>query len=348
MRLRSVVLGLCLAACSPTGEGDEFAEYVTYKDDTGELTGSSGTAGASDSSSSGGAAPTTGDPTGTGLPDPTTGLPDPTTSDPSLATTSTTTGSDDTTGGPPADCPRVRVTVPVGDVLNVRPDPSTAGEPVGTLAPGAIVDVLAIVQGEVLEGNGEWIEVTNKQLTGFVWSGLVECTLDEPPTDGFFLPLECGMTATVSQGNNGGFSHTGQSAYAFDFSLGSGTPLVAIAAGTVSHMYAGTTPGHPCYDGGGQECINDANFAVVLHGDGTASIYGHLSEVHVDIGDPVGRGEVVGLSGSTGWSTGPHAHVARQEGCGSGWCQSIPVTFADVAGDGVPVTGQSVTSGNCP
>ena len=160
--------------------------------------------------------------------------------------------------------------------------------------------------------------------------------------------LTCGSMVKISQGNNDGFSHTGQSAYAFDFSIGLGTPLVAIADGTVSHAYGGTKPGDPCYDGGGQECINAANFVTLQHNDGTMSIYGHLSSVDVEPGELVPRGVAIGLSGSSGWSTGPHAHVARQEGCGSGWCQSIAVTFTDVPGDGVPKTGDTVTSNNCP
>ena len=353
MRLRSLALGLCLpfVACSSPGERDDFAGSQSVGEVTLEPGDTTAPASSSGPASSGGDDPTTGEPTTsttTGLPDLTTGEPTTTTLDPSLATTtSATTTGDDTTGGPPADCPRVRVTVAPGDVLNVRPSPSTAMAPVGTLAPGSIVDVLAVVQGEVIEGDGEWMHVANKQVTGYVWGGLVECTLDEPPTDGFFLPLTCGFTATISQGNNGGFSHNGNSAYAFDFSLGTGTQLVAIAGGTISQLYAGTKPGSPCYNGGGQECSNAANYVVVQHGDGTSSIYGHLSEVLVTLGQPIGRGEVVGLSGSTGWATGRHAHVARQESCGS-WCQSIPVAFADVPGDGVPVTGQVVTSGNCP
>ena len=152
----------------------------------------------------------------------------------------------------------------------------------------------------------------------------------------------------LAQGNFGDFSHQGQSAYAFDFSVPLGTPLVAIADGTVAHMYNGTKPGDPCYNGGGMECNNAANFVSVLHNDGTRSIYAHLSETLVAVGEKVPRGVAVGNSGSTGWSTGPHAHVARTENCNSSWCQSIAVSFTDVPGDGVPDTNDVVTSMNCP
>ena len=263
----------------------------------------------------------------------------------------TTTGPDLTTGttGEPFDpCPRVRTVVP-GDVLNVRPTPSTAMAAIGTLPDGVIVDVLAIVQGELIDGDDTWYQIDGNWPAGYVFGGFVECTQDEPPAnDGFFLPLECGTSTTITQGNNGDFSHMGNSAYAFDFSLAMGTPLVAIADGTVSNLYAETMPGDPCYNGGGQECNPHTNFVTLLHGDGTGSVYAHLSAVQVSIGQVVPRGSVVGLTGSTGWSTGPHAHVARQENCGNGFCQSIPVVFADVPGDGVPDTGQQVTSQNCP
>lgn len=244
-------------------------------------------------------------------------------------------------------CPRVRATVDPGVPLNVRPDPSTANPPVGTLQSGNIVDVVAEVEGESIEGNALWFQISAPWVEGFVWSGFAECTLDLPPDppDGFYLPLECGTTATVSQGNQSAFSHNGASAYAFDFALGIGTPMVAMAGGTVRFVYDLTEPGDPCYDGGDASCINEANYVFVEHADGTQTLYAHLSQVAVSVGQVVARGEIVGFSGSTGYSTGPHAHVQREEACGFPFCGSIPLEFVEV---GVPVTGQQVTSMNCP
>ncbi len=354
MRVRSAILGLCVSAGCYTSVPEEGGEFGTpgLSTEFGESTGFGESTSMGESSGATGmmmTGPTP--PMTTTEPDPTTSIGESTGGETGIGEESTsedlTTSDDTTSGGPPADCPRVRVLTP-GDVLNVRPEPSTAMEPVGTLANGTIVDVVEVVQGEVLEGNGTWYHVANDSVMGFVWGGLVECTLDEPFEGEFFLPLECGKQATISQGNNGDFSHQGNSLYAFDFSLGSGTPMVAVADGTVLAVYGGTMPGDPCYDGGGQECSNAANYVVLLHGDGTQSIYAHLSEPKVAKDQFVGRGTVVGLSGSTGWSTGPHAHVAREEGCGNPWCQSIEMKFADVGGDGIPNTGEVVVSGNCP
>jgi hypothetical protein len=45
---------------------------------------------------------------------------------------------------------------------------------------------------------------------------------------------------------------------------------------------------------------------VVVHGDGLETSYSHLSAVVVSLGERVGRGQVLGRMGNSGWSTGPH------------------------------------------
>ena len=47
---------------------------------------------------------------------------------------------------------------------------------------------------------------------------------------------------------------------------------------------------------------------VIDHGDGLRTVYAHLSQLNVDPGESVERGELLGLVGSTGFSTGPHLH----------------------------------------
>ncbi|MCC7186152.1 MAG: peptidoglycan DD-metalloendopeptidase family protein [Acidobacteria bacterium] len=54
---------------------------------------------------------------------------------------------------------------------------------------------------------------------------------------------------------------------------------------------------------------------VVDHGEGLTTRYAHLSARHVQVGDTVAAGQVVGLAGQTGRATGPHLHLeVRQDG----------------------------------
>lgn len=53
---------------------------------------------------------------------------------------------------------------------------------------------------------------------------------------------------------------------------------------------------------------------IVDHGGGLRTVYGHLSELDVETGRQVERGELLGLVGSTGYSTGPHLHFEVRQG----------------------------------
>ena len=50
------------------------------------------------------------------------------------------------------------------------------------------------------------------------------------------------------------------------------------------------------------------NYVMISHGSGRFTLYAHMSERDVSVGDVVGQGQVIGLVGSTGYSTGAHIH----------------------------------------
>jgi len=80
-----------------------------------------------------------------------------------------------------------------------------------------------------------------------------------------------------------------------DIATSHGTPVLAADSGKV------TAAGWPDNSGYG-------NRVVIDHGNGFVTLYGHLSKVSVVVGQTVNRGNVIGLEGSTGRSTGPHLH----------------------------------------
>lgn len=79
-----------------------------------------------------------------------------------------------------------------------------------------------------------------------------------------------------------------------DFSAEVGTPVQSTASGTVK-----STTNSP----GGYGLHLE-----IQHGDGFVTKYAHLSEIKVKEGEMVTLGQVIGLSGNTGWSTAPHLH----------------------------------------
>lgn len=82
-----------------------------------------------------------------------------------------------------------------------------------------------------------------------------------------------------------------------DFGVGCGTPVRAAADGEVVTAYL--SEGY-----GNQLVLNHGN----VNGDGLATSYSHLTSFSVAPGEQVERGDVIGYSGNTGYSTGCHLH----------------------------------------
>jgi len=82
--------------------------------------------------------------------------------------------------------------------------------------------------------------------------------------------------------------HTG-----LDIAAPHGTSIVAADTGEI--IFSGW------WDGYGKAIVID-------HGKMTTTVYGHMSRIYKQVGDTVVKGQIIGLVGSTGYSTGPHLH----------------------------------------
>lgn len=149
-----------------------------------------------------------------------------------------------------------------------------------------------------------------------------------------YLPWTPGRAVHVNQSNYGRRTHLNDSnAHSWDFGLPLGSDVVAGIAGVVE------STGDDCDVLDSRGCNNGyGNFVKLRVADETCASFLHLSEVFVGEGDAVAVGEIVGRSGSSGNSSGPHLHYERED-CRTG--RSFETTFYEA---GKPIEGQTVVS----
>lgn len=129
----------------------------------------------------------------------------------------------------------------------------------------------------------------------------------------------------ISQAFMGEASHkqSRQSHFAVDIPMPDGTAIVAVDAGTVTEVERDFSR-----SGWSEEYADEANYVRVLHANGTMSVYAHLAPDRVEVvpGQNVRPGQVLGYSGGTGFSTGPHLHFVLQANQGRELV-SVPFRF---------------------
>jgi hypothetical protein len=106
-------------------------------------------------------------------------------------------------------------------------------------------------------------------------------------------------------------THTGN-----DYSLPTGNQVVAAASGTVAQVIQG------CADVGslGNTCGGKCgNYVRITHSDGMQTLYCHMKNgsISVSVGQAVSCGQPIGLTASSGSSTGPHLHLALRTSGGT-------------------------------
>ncbi|UCF32473.1 MAG: M23 family metallopeptidase [Phycisphaerales bacterium] len=181
--------------------------------------------------------------------------------------------------------------------------------------------------------------VTDTVMDSDKWVTAIFAPVEANEDPRFFLPLPAGQRREVSQGVLQGPTHVDR--HAWDIPMPVGTPIVAVGAGRVIDVREESLPNSPDTPITGWP----ANMVRIDHGGGLSSTYAHLDYlgVPVEVGQFVVRGQVIGLSGDTGLSTGPLLHYEVLDTLNN----SVRSGFWDFAdNDGVPGTGDTVESSN--
>lgn len=137
------------------------------------------------------------------------------------------------------------------------------------------------------------------------------------------LPFQFGKKYKLMQGYGGSFSHnTPETYYAYDFKMKNKSQIMAAREGRVIKVTEKYSQG-----GKYKSLKRKANNVEIEHPDGTIGIYAHFYKkgVIVQEGDYVQRGQMIGYSGNTGYSTGPHLHFAVAKMTKDGNYISLPI-----------------------
>ena len=143
------------------------------------------------------------------------------------------------------------------------------------------------------------------------------------PLDNVYITQKFGKTVGAEKLYTSG-SHNG-----VDFRASVGTRVKNVLEGTV--LGTGNTDIYP-------GCYSFGKWVFVEHDNGLSTIYGHLSAISVQKGQRLQTGDTVGLSGNTGYSTGPHLHISVYASQGvkiekfvnSRGCKNAVLPLADV------------------
>ena len=138
----------------------------------------------------------------------------------------------------------------------------------------------------------------------------------------YSLPFKAAKKYVIVQGYFGKFSHKERAA--LDFKMKKGTPVIAARDGVVIRVKEDSDKG-----GGNKKYRQFGNNIVLQHTDSSRSGYWHLQKngVLVNIGDSVKKGQVIALSGNTGYTAFPHLHFIVWRFTANGQWQMIPTRF---------------------
>jgi murein DD-endopeptidase MepM/ murein hydrolase activator NlpD len=119
----------------------------------------------------------------------------------------------------------------------------------------------------------------------------------------YSLPFVNNKKVFLIQGYDSKMSHKGE--YALDFKVRKKTKVCAARNGIVIASRGDSDKG-----GLKPENLSDGNYVSIQHADGSVAHYWHLIKdgALVKVGDTIQKGQLIGLSGNTGYSAFPHLH----------------------------------------
>ncbi|WP_162819914.1 M23 family metallopeptidase [Kordia sp. SMS9] len=190
-----------------------------------------------------------------------------------------------------------------------------------------------------LEKVENYLKIPRKKIDAtksFKTSGYFDFTIGygDPSTvqhnDSYVYLLPYKKKRKLVQGNFGNFSHDHiRSYHAFDFGTKIGDTIYAARGGKVVFTKEDSKK-----HGRTRKFSNYANFVTIQHDDGTTASYYHLDfkGVLVENGDIVQRGQKIGISGMTGFTTMPHLHFVVHKATEDQGNISVPIEFEGYVG----------------
>jgi murein DD-endopeptidase MepM/ murein hydrolase activator NlpD len=127
----------------------------------------------------------------------------------------------------------------------------------------------------------------------------------------YWLPYMPGKKFFLVQAANSHMSHKDE--LSLDFKMKKGSQICAAREGVVIEVKKDSDKG-----GLKDEYLSQGNHIIIQHNDGSIAQYWHLDKdgAYVNVGDTVQKGQLIGLSGNTGYTAFPHLHFQVKDKTG--------------------------------
>jgi murein DD-endopeptidase MepM/ murein hydrolase activator NlpD len=128
-----------------------------------------------------------------------------------------------------------------------------------------------------------------------VTTGTARATPTRTPTPAAARPSRAGFIWPATGPISSYFGPSHPLGIDIDLFANPNAPIVAAAAGRVTFA-------------GGDTCCSYGLYVIIDHGNGYSTLYAHLSQINVTVGQTVAQGQLIGRGGRTGYATGNHLH----------------------------------------